>query len=256
MEFVTEGWITAHWGGLVWCALALMMGGILKGATGAGGPVVAVPVIALFFDVPTAVSVMVLPNFCTNLLQTISYRSSLPGGAFAWLFAGGGLVGAWLGTVMLAHVAPHILLMMVAIMVLLYVAFRLARPDWTLGRGTADRTVLPAGVLAGVLQGATGLSAPVSITFLNAMRLERVVFAATISLFFLAMTLIQIPTMIWYELLTPVRALASAAALVPLMGAMPLGAWLARRLDKATFDRVILLLLTVIALKLLADIFL
>ncbi|WP_425070335.1 TSUP family transporter [Sagittula sp. S175] len=92
-----------------------------------------------------------------------------------------------------------------------------------------------------------------SITFLNAMKPDRAVFVATISLFFLAMTLVQIPAMAWYGLLTPTLALGSAAALVPLLAAMPLGAVLAKRLPKEVFDKAILLLLADVACKLLWD---
>lgn len=247
------GFAGAHWLGFLWAGMALLLGGILKGATGAGAPVIAVPVIAITFDVPTAVAVMVLPNFCTNLMQSWRFRDSLPEGAFAWLFAGGGLMGAGIGTVMLASFAPQMLLVMVAVVVFAYIGFRLARPDWALSRAAADRLVLPASTLAGILQGATGVSAPVSITFLNAMRPERATFVATISLFFLAMTLIQIPAMAAYGLLTPHLAAGSAAALVPLMAGMPLGAALARRLPKVVFDRAILCLLAVVAAKLMWD---
>lgn len=248
-----EAFAEAHWVGLVWVCVALLLGGILKGATGAGAPVIAVPVIALHFDVPTAVAVMVLPNFTTNLIQLWKYRADIPRGRFPWLFALGGFVGAWIGTVMLAHVAPRILLVMVAVVVFLYIGFRLARPGWALAQAVADRIVLPVAVLAGVLQGATGVSAPVSITFINALRLERVAFIVTMSLFFLAMTLVQIPSMVWYGLLTPERALGSAAALVPLLAAMPVGAALARRMPREVFDRAILLLLAVVAVKLMWD---
>ena len=243
----------AHLAGLAWAALALILGGILKGATGAGAPVIAVPVIALYFDVPTAVAVMVLPNFITNIVQSWNFRAHLPRGPFPWLYAGGGFLGAWVGTVMLAHVSPDLLLAMVAAVVFLYVGFRLMRPDWALAQGLADRLVFPVALVAGVLQGATGVSAPVSITFLNAMKLARPVFVATISVFFLSMTLVQIPAMVWYGLLTPPRALGSAVALIPLLGAMPLGAALAKRWPPHVFDRAILILLTGLAAKLAFD---
>lgn len=43
-------------------AFCLLLGGILKGATGAGAPLLAVPAIALLFDVPFAIVVMVIPD--------------------------------------------------------------------------------------------------------------------------------------------------------------------------------------------------
>jgi uncharacterized membrane protein YfcA len=43
--------------------VAFALGGILKGATGAGAPIVTIPVIAAFYDVRIAVIIMVIPNY-------------------------------------------------------------------------------------------------------------------------------------------------------------------------------------------------
>ena len=53
--------------------------------------------------------------------------------------------------------------------------------------------------------------------------------------------------------MTPQIAALSGAAMVPLLGGMPIGAWLARRISKESFDKIILVLLGVIALKLIYD---
>ncbi len=101
-----------------------------------------------------------------------------------------------------------------------------------------------------MLQGAAGLSAPISITFLNAMRLERAAFIPTISLFFALMSCVQIPMLAGYGFLTPERAVYGFGALAVIMGFMPIGAALVRRLSKETFDRLILCLLGLVALRL------
>src|SRR3546814_1424176 len=70
---------------------------------------------------------------------------------------------------------------------------------------------------------------PISITFLNAMRIDRPAFIATISVFFVAMSAMQIPLLVGWGVLTPLRLLLSVAAILPLAAGMPLGAMLARR---------------------------
>ena len=49
--------------------VAFSLGGILKGATGAGAPIITIPVIAAFYDVRIAVIIMVIPNLLTNIGQ-------------------------------------------------------------------------------------------------------------------------------------------------------------------------------------------
>ena len=239
------------WFDLALCVAALAAGGVLKGATGAGAPILAVPVISLFYGVQAAVVTMVVSNLLSNVLQGWRYRAHLPPGAFVWSLAGGGLVGAILGTVMLAHVAPELLLRAMAVMIVAYICFRLARPDWGLSRRAAGRLSLPVGILGGMLQGATGISAPVSISFVNALRMPRDGFVATISLFFTAMTLAQIPVLIGYGILTWHGLAISFGAFLIVTAAMPAGEALARRLSAAVFDRVILALLAVIALSII-----
>lgn len=232
-------------------ALALFLGGILKGATGAGTPVAAVPVIAAFFDVRLAVIVMAAPNLVTNLRQLQTYWPHRLGEGFSMKYGVSGALGAIAGTLLLAALPGETLSLMLAIVVLLYIGLRLTRPDWRLQETVARKLVLPVGTVGGVLQGATGISAPISVSFLNAMRLERVVFIPTISIFFSAMALVQVPALIFTGLLTPQLALVSALALVPMLAGMPVGERLARHLSAAAFDRVLLALLSVMALRLI-----
>ena len=232
---------------------ALAFGGVLKGAVGAGAPVVAVPILALLFNVQVAVVLFTIPNIVSNLWQLWAYRRELLAPKFVWSFAGGGAAGAFLGSLFLAFVSGEVLLASLGVVVFGYIALRLTRPDWVLPGDLADRYVLPVGVVAGVMQGAGGISGPVSITFLNAMRLERGAFIATISAFFLAMAVVQIPTLTALGVMTPKLTLWSILAAIPLFGAMPLGAWLGRRIERQTFDKVILILLAIVAVKLFHD---
>lgn len=229
---------------------ALALGGILKGATGAGAPILAVPVIASFYDVRLAIVIMVVPNLITNLAQVWEYRRfRLPGG-FALIFSAGGALGAALGTALLANLSVGTLSLTVAAVVLSYVALRLARPGMRLAFPAALRLSAPMGLAAGVLQGASGISAPISLSFLNALRLERALFISTVSVFFTAMSLVQAAALFAYGILSPATLALSTAALLPLLCFMPLGAWLARLVSKETFDRLILAMLAVLAVKL------
>lgn len=232
-------------------ALALLLGGIVKGATGAGTPVAAVPVIAAFFDVRLAVIVMAAPNLLANVRQVQIYWAHRLGQGFSLKFGLSGAVGAVLGTLLLANLPGEALSIMLAVVVIAYIGLRLLRPDWQLSETTARRLVVPMGTAGGVMQGATGISAPVSVSFLNAMRLERSVFIPTVSIFFAAMAIFQVPALVVTGLLTRDLAILSAFAVIPMLAGLPLGDRLARRLSAAAFDRVLLVLLGVMAVRLL-----
>ena len=237
--------------GLIMALVAFALGGVLKGAIGAGTPVVAVPIMALYYGVPFAVAVFALPSLLSNLWQAWKYRAALLPRRFVVPLGLGAAAGAAIGSVMLANLSSATLMGGVAAMTLAYVGSRLARPGWTLPDTAAQRIVWPVATLSGILQGAAGISAPVSITYLNAMRLGRESFIATISLFFGSMSLVQVPLLAYLGVLTSERLTLSAIACVPLFAAMAAGAWMARFIPRDTFDRIVMALLVLIALRLL-----
>lgn len=234
--------------------VALALGGTMKGATGMGAPVVAIPVMAVFFDVRLAVVLMVLPNAVTNILQLWQYRANKLEGSFTRNFAIAGFLGAVFGTVLLAYLPARALTAMVALAVFLYVGLRLLKPDFKIPLPMAEKLCPWTGGLSGLLQGAAGISAPISVSFLNAMRLERKIFIPTISVFFLAMTAAQLPVQIALGLMSLPLAVLGSAALVPLIMFMPVGAWLSRSISASTFDRLTLTLLAGMAIKLTFDV--
>eukprot|EP00903_Cladosiphon_okamuranus_P001918 g1916.t1 len=231
--------------------LGIVLGGILKGATGAGAPVIGVPMLALAFDVPTAVVVFSIPNLISNIWQVWAFREHRLPPSFTWVFALSGLAGTIVGTFLLVGLPPRVLTYIIAGVVFCYVSFRLLHPKWQLGLATATRVAAPVGAIAGVLQGAIGISAPVSISFLSAMRIDRPVFIATVAVFFLAMASVQLPMVIGFGLMTPGLALVGLGAAVLIFTAMPIGSALGRRLPKKAFDWLLLTVLTVIAVRLL-----
>ena len=203
----------------------------------------------LFFDVQVAVAVMMLPNLVSNIFQGWQYRRTLLPARFSLGFAVAGALGAVAGSVLLAKAPPDLLLLTMSGAVFGYIALRLARPGWVLGYETARRMVWPAGLAGGILQGAVGISAPVSVTFLNAMRLTRDQFIANIALFFAVLTAVQLPVLWAYGIFDGRRAVYSLAAIVPLLAFMPVGRYIARFLPPPVFDKVILAVLAIIAAR-------
>ena len=239
--------------GLIYIALGFALGGILKGATGAGAPILAIPLMAIFYNVPFAVAVFVVPTLAANFWQVWKYRKQILPSEFSFRFSGLGAIGAGIGTLALASFSSEILKLFVAAAVFIYVTFRLLKPDWTLSYERGLALSAPVGGMAGILQGASGVSAPISITFLNAMRLQRETFMPTISAFFLLTAVIQAPLLYQFGFLTWERFWLSCAATIVLLAFMPVGAALAKRISKETFDRIILSLLTLLACRLVFE---
>ncbi len=233
--------------------IGLFFGAILKGTTGAGLPIIAIPTIAAFYDVRIAVVLLVIPNFFTNVWQIRKYRTHNLTNTFARNFALAGIVGAGIGTLLLAYLPLVLLNIIIAMAVFAYIALRLFRPEFHLTTNVMQKWEWIAGGSAGVLQGAVGLSSPITITFLHAGRLPRFTFIYIASLFFAGMCIIQLPLQLALGLMTKELVILSFLALIPIFVGLPIGERVGRKISIVLFDRTILVLLTVLAIKMLTD---
>ncbi|MDC1194764.1 sulfite exporter TauE/SafE family protein, partial [Pseudomonadota bacterium] len=227
--------------------VAFSLGGILKGATGAGAPIITIPVIAAFYDVRIAVIIMVVPNLLTNIGQLYQFRKTILPKFFTLSFALGGGIGAFLGTILLVNLSIKILTLSVAFIVIIYILLKLIVPSWKLTYKKAEKLVFLMGTGGGVLQGTAGLSAPISITFLNSMKLERNQFIPTISVYFGVMSIFQMPTLYYYDFLNLEIIIVSFISTLVLLLFMPFGSWIAKSVSKESFDKITLILLGFIA---------
>lgn len=240
---------------ILFAFVGIAMGGVVKGATGAGAPVIGVPVLAVVFDVPMAVAIFAVLNVISNTWQMTTFYKDIVDLRFAWRHALAAAAGVVPGSILLANLPTEVLSVVMAGVVFLYIGSRSTRPDWSLTRDQGRRFGPALGFVGGVLQGAGGISAPVSVSFLNALRLSRVDFIGTISVYFLAMASLQIPTLIALGILSWERVGFAVLAVIPMFMGISIGAWIAKRFSKESFDRAVLILLAVIAVKLVWDAF-
>lgn len=240
------------WQSLALIALALAGGGLVKGVTGMGMPMVAVPVVAAFLGVQHAVAVLVVPIVATNFLQFWAYRSHRRDTEFLPLFLAAGVAGVGIGTWLLVELPERALSLGMAAMVAFYITLQLARPGLRLGARMAQWLAAPAGMAAGALQGATGVSGPVTAMFLHARGLARESYVFAAAAMFLLFGLVQLPALMLAGIMTWRIVLEGTLALLPALAMMSVGGWLARFIKPETFNRIILALLAVIALQLTA----
>jgi len=231
-------------------ALALGAGGVVKGAAGMGLPVVALPILAAFLGVQHAVALMCFPLIITNARQCWNFRAAAREGDFLPRMMAGGAAGIAVGTWLIVSVPERALSLALALIVLVYIVLRLANPHLTMSRVLGRRLAPGVGFGAGVLQGATGISSPINVTFIHAMRLGRPAHVFAVSTTFLLYSLVQALALALAGVLTPAVALEGGLAVLPALATMPLGNWLAGRVSQATFDRLVLVLLGAAALQL------
>lgn len=231
--------------------LAIAVGSLVKGATGLGLPVVAVPVMSYFFGLPHAIGILIIPIIATNLHQVVQTRAEARYVGFLWPVLGFGTVGIAFGTWLLTVLSPERLNGVLGGMLLFYIGMRVFTPHFALSERTGRRLAVPVGLLAGTAQGATGLCAAVFVPFVHSLGLTRTAMIFCVSTVFLIYAVVQFVSLLLIGQLSASHLVEGALAMLPVAVFMPLGTWIGRRLSRQVFDRVFLAILTLIALSLI-----
>ncbi len=236
--------------------VSIGLGAISKGATGMGMPLVAIPVLAATFGLQHAIAVLVIPILVSNASQLMRFAHARGDGRLGFLVpmlascAAGVAVGTWF----LTTVPERGLALTLGVLLLGYLVLRLTKPHFAIGPDAARRWAVPAGLGAGLLHGSTGISAPIGVTFIHAMRFGRDAHVFAVSAMFLLLAVVQAPALWIAGILRPEWLLQGVFALIPTFLFMPLGQWLAGKLSPEAFDKMILVILGALGIKMVVGI--
>ncbi len=232
--------------------LVFLLAGSVKGVIGLGLPTVSLSLLTIILDLPSAMVLLLVPSFVTNLWQ------ALVGGHTGlilrrlWFFFLMSGATVWLGALALTRVGPDSLSALLGVLLAIYGGVSLAGFQLALSARQEFRYGPVLGAINGVLTGMTGSFGVPGIMFLQAIGLPRVMLIQamgmlfTISSFALALAL-QSNRLISLDL----GALSAAAVLPALLG-MWAGARLGRRLSEQRFRRVFFYSMLLIGLYIIA----
>lgn len=227
----------------------------VKGITGFGGPLLAIPALAPFIGVEHSVVAMSLANAVSNLMllwSTWTAGKRLRNLLIRLLVAGA--AATVVGTVLLTSLNDTLLSLILAGSVILYIVMSLARPEFSLSPERGMRLAVPAGVVGGLMHGALGNSGVVFGSFYHSLKMAREEFVFALAITFLGFGLLQIVTLVQLGSFNDQRLAQALIVLVPVIVATRLGELFGRRLDAAVFGRIVLGLLALAAVVLVGGV--
>ena len=225
-----------------WCGLLLVLvfGGSVKGSIGIGLPLLSVPLLTQFLDLPVAMGLLAVPLFATNVGQAFEGGGTARAVARLWPIMAGIVLGTLIGVHLLVTVDRHLLYRVVgAVFVLLAVAMRLF-PRLRLRRQAETWAGPPIGVLSGLLGGVSGAFGPPLTIYLVGLGLGPDGFVKYTAVLFTVSTLSLMLGLGGAGSLSAVDFLVSCAAIAPIWIGMVLGRWLRGRVRPALFRDAVL----------------
>jgi len=149
---------------------------LVKAITGAGFPMLVVPVLALFIDVADAIVVVAIPNVTMNGAIFWSLRHERRESPALPRFLVATSVGAVIGSLLLSVLSETVLRLGLVAIIVLFVANRLSDRRFTLTGEQALRLAPAAGAVSGMVFGATAVSGPLVTPWFLSQNLRRDVY--------------------------------------------------------------------------------
>ncbi len=230
------------------------LGAWIKGLTGMGLPVFAVPAVATFTTVEEAVILMIIPGLGSNLWLIVSHRRHSASLAAHKPFMIAGFLGGVAGTLLLDQFDDRLLKSLLALWLGIYLLQRLIHRGSRLTFRPSGPLAAAIGGLAGTTQGAVGISSQIVAPYFNRRDIEPTNFAFLMSTAFLVFSVAQLITALTEGLFTPDRVAIGTAALIPVAIFTQLGIRYASRVSQDLFQKILLGVFFLMELKLLWDV--
>lgn len=218
-------------------AAAFLIAGAVKGVIGLGLPTVSLGLLTAALDLRTAMALLIVPSFVTNLWQAATGGNARAILARVWPFLVAATATVWLGALALTRVDASLLSGLLGALLALYAAVSLA----------GVRLAIPArreawagplfGTVNGILTGMTGSFVVPGVMYLQAIGLPRDRLVQAMGMLFTASTVALAAALQGSDLLGAQLGLISAGAVIPAVAGMLTGQRLRRRLSEEKFRR-------------------
>lgn len=215
-----------------------LLAGAVKGIIGLGLPTVSLGILTAAFDLTTAMALLLVPSFATNVWQALAGAHATAVLRRTWPFLATAFVTVWLGTLVLVRVDGAWLAALLGLLLIAYGASSLAGARCTIQPGH-ERWAGPLfGAANGVLTGMTGSFVVPGVMYLQALGLTRDALIQAMGLLFTASTVALALALGSSRLISASHGLQSALAVLPALLGMVAGQTLRRKLDEVLFRRV------------------
>lgn len=230
-----------------------LLAGAVKGVIGLGLPTVSLALLTVATDLTSAMALLLIPSFATNLWQAVVGGNGRAILRRIWPFLAMATVTVWLGATALTRVDLALLSALLGVLLVVYATLNLA--GYRLAITTRQEVwVGPlVGTANGILTGMTGSFVMPGVLFLQAIGLSRDMLIQAMGVLFTVSTLALAVALGGNGLLTAELGTISAAALLPAIVGMVVGQRIRQRLSEQLFRRVFFIALLVLGAYIIAN---
>ena len=216
---------------------ALLLSGMLKGATGVGLQTVALALLTIITNLPNAISLMLLPSLVTNIWQACVGKEIRTILIRLWPLFLTATMTAWIGAKALKSVDLTFLSALLGVILITYAAFNLSGIRFEV-KTKHEWWIAPLiGSVNGILSGMTGIFVVPGVFYFQAIGLRRDTLIQSMGILFTALTLVLTFSLQRNGIFTIELAVWSVMAVVPAILGMIMGQLIRHRVSEAVFSK-------------------
>jgi uncharacterized membrane protein YfcA len=230
----------------------LLLAAFIHGALGFGFPLVATPLLVLFMELPAAILLTLVPTVSINLVSFFTEKRWREALHDFWPIPAFTIVGSMLGTQILLSVDPSPFRMLLALVLIAYLATERLT-------GSKKEHQIPKWAMAlfglglGLLAGVVNIFAPVIVIFALYTRMNPTLMVATFNMSFLTSKSGQIIGFIANKAFDMNVVLLTVAMIPLVLLSLWIGIRLRRKINQETYKQLLRGALWLIATALVAD---
>lgn len=186
-------------GVLIFGMITFFASALLQGLSGFGFSILAVPLITLVLSPKVTVPILLIYSMIINIAVIYSSRKHLDFSRI-WILLIFGIIGIPIGTKLLLIVNEDLLKLFIGLLILgfgllLLKGFRKSFKNEKL-------SMIPIGIVSGILGGSISISGPPLIIFLSNQNVDKQTFRASLALYFFLLNIFTLPVYIYNGLIT------------------------------------------------------
>ncbi len=241
-----------EWEMIAIMAVALTVGGVVKGVVGLGQPLVTMAILLNFMPPIPVLGLLVMPILVTNLWQTARSGNITEPLRRFWPMITAALVFLFIGAQLIVAMDTQVLFGLLGACVVVFTGTSLARPNVPALRPETEKWAGPlAGAMGGFMGGISTIWGPPMTMYFVMLKLEKDYFVRTVGLAWLSLA-VPLAFAYWQNGIFSGDIIPlSTAGCVPGMIGIRIGEKIRERIDQETFRKVMLVALLIIGLNLI-----
>ncbi|MDH3762112.1 MAG: sulfite exporter TauE/SafE family protein [Gammaproteobacteria bacterium] len=215
-----------------------LLAGLVKGVIGLGLPTVSLAILTVALDLPSAMALLLVPSFITNLWQAMVGGNTRLILARIWPFLLMATATIWIGAQALKHVQLSMLSALLGVLLAAYAIASLVGFRLSLSPRRASWGGALLGIVNGIFTGMTGSFVVPGVIYLQALGFSRDALIQAMGMLFALSTLALGLALQSNNMLASAQIIDSSIALLPAIAGMMLGQRIRSRISEPLFRKV------------------